>query len=596
MTPAGGRDSWRTGSASATARRAFIACLACFVATPPALAQVPAAVASGTTARTLAPAEAAAGVAAPNEAATSVAAPSAAIGDTSASGAALSAAATADPAEQDTQRRTLSVGDIAIATGLRDSTLAGSEAYLIAESLTTEVGPRMAGSANDARAVAWAQAKFTELGFDRVWLQSVSYPKWVRRSEHAEVLAPYPQPLHVRALGYSSGTDGTPIEAEVVEFTTLAALQAADAEDVRGRIVFIGNRMQRRKDGGGYGVAVAARSGGADAAARLGAVALLIRSIGTDDTRLPHTGMGLSLSAALADAERVATAPRSTSGIPLVETPIPAAALSNPDADLLSHMLERSQPVRLRLALDVGLDGEAQSHNVIAEVTGSTRADEILVAGAHLDSWDLGTGALDDAAGIGITAGAAFAIHKLGHKPARTIRVVAFANEEQGIWGGRAYAEEARRKGEKHVLVGESDFGAGRVYALSAGVGADAEALMREIAAVLAPIGVEWSETKGGAGADVTPLVTQGVPWFSLAQDGSTYFDHHHTDNDTLDKIDKPSLDQNVAAWAALLWLAASADVDFGRAPTPVPVPAPAPTAESAPASPASAPGTAARR
>ncbi len=481
-----------------------------------------------------------------------------------------------DPAPPPTEP-VLKSADIAAAVKLRDRLVRGSEAFLIAESLTTEVGARMPGSPNDARAVAWAQAKYRELGFDKVWVQPVTYPKWLRRSESAEVIAPFPHSLAVRALGYSKGTGAAPIEAEVVAFSTLAALQAASAEDVRGRIVYIGNRMERLRDGAGYTPAVTARSEGSTAAARLGAVALLIRSIGTDNNRFPHTGMGLSLTTALADAERVAAAPKSASGLPLIETEIPAAALSNPDANLLSRLLERGRPVRIRLALDVGLDGEVHSHNVIAEITGSTRPDEIVLAGAHLDSWDLGTGALDDAAGIGITAGAVFAIGKLDRKPARTLRVVAFANEEHGIWGGKAYAAAALAAGEKHVLVGESDFGAGRVYALRAAAGAGGIRVMREIAQVLAPLGVEWTDTAGTAGPDLTALVAQGVPWFSLAQDGTTYFDYHHTDNDTLDKIDKQAIDQNTAAWAALLWLAANADVDFGVAVAPPAAPAPPP-------------------
>ena len=437
----------------------------------------------------------------------------------------------------------LKPADIAIAVKLRDRLVQGSEAFLIAESLTSEVGPRMAGSANDARAVAWAQAKFKELKFDKVWVQPVTYPKWVRRSESAEVLAPFPQSLRVNALGYSKGTGATPIEAEVVEYSTLAALQAAHADDVRGRIVYIGNRMERYRDGSGYGLAVTARSGGATVASKLGAVALLIRSIGTDNNRLPHTGMGLSLSTALADSERVAAAPRSASGLPLIETEIPAAAISNPDADLLSHLLERGRPVRIRLALDVGLDDEAHSHNVIGELTGTTRRDEIVLAGAHLDSWDLGTGALDDAAGIGITAAAVFHIGKLQDRPARTLRVVAFANEEQGIWGGKAYAEAALKAGEKHVLVGESDFGADRVYALRAGTGSEAQPVMREIAAALAPVGVEWSDAPGAPGSDITALVAQGMPWFVLAQDGSTLLRlsphrqrHHRQDRQAVDR------------------------------------------------------------
>jgi hypothetical protein len=183
----------------------------------------------------------------------------------------------------------LSAQAIANAARLRADGLAGSGAFAIVESLTTEVGPRMAGSPGDAAAVAWAQAKFKALGYDRVYTQPVTFTAWRRRHERAEVLAPFPQPLHVTALGHTVGTGATPLEAEVVEFATLDALKAAPEGSLAGKIAYIANRMERKKDGSGYGPAVAAR-GGASEAARKGASALLIRSIGTDHDRLPHTG------------------------------------------------------------------------------------------------------------------------------------------------------------------------------------------------------------------------------------------------------------------------------------------------------------------
>jgi hypothetical protein len=441
----------------------------------------------------------------------------------------------------------LSAAAIASAERLRAQAMAGSGAFAIVESVTTEVGPRMAGTPGDAAAVAWAKAKFLELGYDKVWLQQVSYPVWRRGHERAEVLAPFPQPLVLTALGGTVGTDG-PMEAEVVEFATLEALAAAPAGSLAGKIAFISNRMERKKDGSGYGPAVAARGRGASEAARKGAVALLIRSIGTDSARMPHTG-----------AQRYADdAPK-----------IPAAALSNPDADLLAAMLKRGKPVRLRLDLDVGFDGTATSYNVIGEIRGRSTPDEVVVIGGHLDSWDLGTGAIDDGAGIAITMAAGALIGQLDRAPRRTVRVIAFANEEQGLFGGRAYAARYADEMASQQLGAESDFGAGRVYALRAGVDPAAWPVIERIGAVLAPLGVVVEPGIGGPGPDIGPSVEKGMPWAQLAQDGTDYFDYHHTANDTLDKIEPAALDQQAAAYAVLAYLAAETRVDFGKAPNP---------------------------
>ena len=435
---------------------------------------------------------------------------------------------------------------IATATQLREQALGGSGAYALVESLTTEVGPRMAGTPADARAVTWAVEMFRRQGFDRVYTEPVRFPVWRRGHERAEVLSPYPQPLHLTALGRSVGTGGR-IEAEVVEFATLQDLESAAEGSLDGKIAYVSHRMERMRSGGGYGVAAAARGKGASVAARKGAVAFLLRSIGTDSDRLPHTGaMGYE------DGVRQ----------------IAAAALSNPDADLLSNMLRRGQPVKLALDIDAGMDGEYESANVIAEVRGRERPDEIVIIGGHLDSWDLGTGAIDDAAGIAITARAGALIAALPQRPRRTVRVVAFANEEQGLLGGFAYAKAHADEVARHVTGAESDFGAGRIYAFSTReVPEGARAVVEQIARALAPLGIEHRPGQGSAGPDLIPMAQQGMAWAWLAQDGSDYFDYHHTANDTLDKVEAAALDQNVAAYAVFTWLAAESDADFGSAP-----------------------------
>ena len=444
----------------------------------------------------------------------------------------------------------LDAADIAVAEGLRERAMAGTQAWAVVESLTTEVGPRMAGTPSDARGVTWAQAKFTAMGFDKVYLEPVTFPVWLRHHESAEVLSPYPQRLVVTALGGSVGTGAQPLEAEVVEFSDLAALVAAPQDSLAGKIAYISNRMVRFKDGRGYGPAVGARSNGAVEAARKGAVAVVIRSIGTSSDRFAHTGTMRYLP----DVPR-----------------IPAAALSNPDADLLSHMVARGKPVRLRLDISAETVGEYTSHNVIAEIRGRELPDEVVTMGGHLDSWDQGTGAIDDGAGVAITAAAGALIGELDQAPRRTVRVIAYANEEQGLYGGKAYAQAraAENRIDAHQLGAESDFGAGRIYALRAGVDPAAWPVLKRIGKVLAPLGIA-TETEGGSpGPDVGPIVALGAPWAQLAQDGTDYFDYHHTANDTLDKIDAKALDQQVAAYAVLMYLAAESDVDFGRAPAP---------------------------
>jgi hypothetical protein len=435
----------------------------------------------------------------------------------------------------------LSETAVAKAAALRDQALAGNAAYALVESLTTEVGARMPATEADARAVEWAKTKFAGLGYDRVWTEPVTFPVWRRGAERAEVLAPFAQPVLVTALGGSVGTGDQPVEAQVVGFADLAELEAAPDGSLDGKIAYIGYRMLRFRDGRGYGPAVAARSRGPSVASAKGASALLIRSIGTDSHRFPHTGM-------MSYAEGV--------------TPIPAAALSNPDADQIERLLGRGQPIRVRLDLDVGFDGEYTSHNVIGEVTGRSLPEEVVVIGGHLDSWDLGTGAIDDGAGVAITmaAGALIAALPAADRPARSVRVIAWANEEQGLIGARAYAAAHAGDVARHLIGAESDFGAGRIYALRAGVDEASWPVIERIGHVLAPLGIETQRQGGGPGPDIIPLAEIGMPWAQLAQDGSDYFDYHHTADDTLDKIEPAALDQQVAAYAAFAYLAADTE------------------------------------
>lgn len=430
------------------------------------------------------------------------------------------------------------------AAKLRATALADDTGWKVTESLTAEVGPRLAGSEADARAVEWAKAKFKALGFDKVWTEPVTFPKWERRSQSAEVLGPHSQKLVLTALG---GSVGGTVEGQVVRFPDLDSLEKAAPGSLAGKIAFIDYRMERAQDGHGYGMGSRVRGAGPSAAIRAGAAAYLMRSAGTDDHRVAHTGMS-----------------RYADGL----APIPMAALSNPDADQLTRLLAVDPSTRVRMALDCGWDGEYTSQNVIGELTGSKHPDEIVLIGGHLDSWDEGTGAIDDAAGVGISMAAAKLIADLPQRPARTIRVVAFANEEQGLWGGRAYAQAHAAELPKHALVSESDLGAGRIYGFDAGnIDDGAKDAVQQIAKALEPLGIEWRPGEGDPESDVGRFAAMGAAWAWLGHDATGYFDLHHTPDDTMDKIDPKVLQQNVAAYAVYTYLAAQAEGGFGSSP-----------------------------
>ena len=413
---------------------------------------------------------------------------------------------------------------------LRDAALKDEYAWDITEGLTTEVGPRLAGTEAEARARAWAVAKLFAMGFSNIRVEQFDMPVWVRGEEKASITAPFPQPLVVSALGNSGATPPQGITAEVIGYESMAEFEAAPPDEVRGKIVFVSHAMQRTQDGSHYGPFGAPRRAGPTLASKRGAAAIVIRSIGTDYHRNPHTG-----AQTFADGA----------------TPIPAGALSIPDAEQLQRVLKRAKgPVTMRLVLTPRNIGVRQSGNVIAEVPGTDPKAPPVLVGCHLDSWDLGTGAIDDAAGCAIVAAAAKRIMDAG-KPLRTIRIVWFGAEEVGLIGGEDY--KARHGPEPHYALAESDFGAGRVWKVDSRLGASREPEAKALQVVLAPLGIAPGAIDKASGSDISPMLEAGHHGVSLHQDGTRYFDVHHTPDDTLDKVDPEDLRQNVAAWTAML-------------------------------------------
>ncbi len=391
---------------------------------------------------------------------------------------------------------------LAHAALLRDRAMMGSNAMRIVTDLTTQVGPRLAGSEAEERARAWAMAILNKKGFANVRNEPFEMDAWQRHDEGGQILAPYPQPLAVSALGGSVSTGKDGLSADVTLFETLDDLKDAPKGSLEGRIAYVGHAMQRTQDGSSYGYFNDARTAGPSIAASKGALGYLIRSVGTDSHRFPHTG-------SLRYSEDM---PR-----------IPALAISNPDADQIERIAASGQSLSVNVWVDSSVVPAAQSGNVIAEIPGRETPDEIVVIGAHLDSWDLGTGAIDDGAGVGITMAALELIKEAGLAPRRTIRLV--------LWGDTLFSDMAR---------------------------------------LLAPIGVAaGSDDQPGGGPDLYPLIAAGMPTLRLHQDGSDYFDLHHTADDTVDKLDSAALDQNVAAFAVFAWLAADSDVSFRAEKTP---------------------------
>ena len=423
------------------------------------------------------------------------------------------------------------------AAALRDKALTDDTAYALVEGLTTEVGPRMTGgSARQAYARDWAVARLKAMGFKNVRIEPYTLNNvWERGAETAEIVGLYAQPLHITALGNTGATPAEGLTAPVVYFATFNDLLLAPAGSLTGKIAFVSNAMEPTQDGSSYGSSGSARFVGPNVAAQKGAAALVIRSIGTDHGRGPHAG---------------------TTNFDAGVTPIPAGALSVADAENLERMIKLGKPVTMKVTLTPRFVGDRQSGNVVAEVPGTDPKAGIVLVGGHLDSWDLGTGAIDDASGVAITAAAAKLVMDAG-RPRRTIRVVWFGDEEIGGFGGEAYAKA--HANEYHATASESDFGADRVWRFETNFDPAAKPIADRLAVTLAPLGIVRGSGTAGDGTDIAPVVKTGVAGVDLNQSGLRYFDYHHTPEDTLDRVDPAQLRQNVAAWTAMLQIVANA-------------------------------------
>ena len=408
-------------------------------------------------------------------------------------------------------------------------------AWDIVADLTTEIGARLDGSPREAAARDWAVVRLTSLGFKNVHIEPFTIPGFVRGAESAQLTAPYPHQLHITALGNSVPTPKGGLTAGVAYFASLDALKAAPAGSLTGKVAFIDNQMLPNQDGSGYGPYGNARRQGPAVAASKGAVAAVIRSAGTDHNRDPHTG---------------------GTNFPAGSKAIPAGAVSAPDADLIARIAATGKPMTINLVLESHPQANMPSGNVIADLPGRDPSLPPILIACHLDSWDLGTGAIDDGAGCAIITAAALRAQQ-GGQPLRTIRVLWAGSEELGGFGGLAYAKA--HANEPHALAMESDFGADRVWRVDLNFAAANKPLAVKVSAALAPMGIVTGATKAGGGTDVEPIIAaQKLAVVDLQQDGTRYFDLHHTPDDTLDKIDPAQLEQNVAAWAAVLTVVAN--------------------------------------
>ncbi|MBI3654634.1 MAG: M20/M25/M40 family metallo-hydrolase [Acidobacteria bacterium] len=430
---------------------------------------------------------------------------------------------------------------------LQKATLASDYAYQQLAHLTNNIGPRLSGSLQAQAAVEYVAAEMRKAGCE-VTLEKVMVPHWVRGIETGELVqfpgqaAKTTQKIVLTALGGSVATPAEGLTAEVIVVENFAQLKALGRDKVQGKIVLFNAIFDERlaaqgEAGVAYGQAVAYRGGGASAAARLGAVAALNRSAGTGGMRMPHTGA----------LNYAPDAPQ-----------IPAAAVTAEDADLLAYLSAQGN-VQMHLTLTPQTLPDAESYNVIADLKGTEHPEQIIIVSGHLDSWDLGTGAIDDGAGVVVAMAVVNAIKQLGLKPRRTIRVIAWMNEENGLRGGRTYAKDYAAQTANHLAAIESDLGAGHPIGFTGHVSANTLTMLQPLAQVLRSQGASIvRRVDESPGADISPLDALGVPTFAPMQDSRTYFHYHHTPGDTLDKVKPQELAENAALMTVLAYTIAN--------------------------------------
>lgn len=417
--------------------------------------------------------------------------------------------------------------------------LTRGECYATLDYLCNGIGGRLSGSPQAAAAVKYMFGKMISCGFDTVYLQPVMVPHWVRGAREEAFIAKGRQKFDVRicALGGSVATPATGIDAEVIEVRSLAELKQLGVEKVKGKIVFFNRPMDPTliHTGAAYGGAADQRSLGPAEAGRYGAVGVVVRSLTLANDDYPHTGMT-----------------RYNDSIPK----IPACAISTKGADALSHLLrlKSAGQVRMFFKQHCQILPDEPSYNVVAEMKGTEKPDEVIVAGGHLDSWDNGQGAHDDGAGCVQSVEALRLIKVLGLRPKRTLRVVLFMNEENGVKGGLEYARLAEAdKQHKHIAAIESD--AGGFTPRAFGVDdSSAVQFLKKWESIFEPYGIEQIR-RGGGGVDIGPLAKQGTVLIGYIPDSQRYFDYHHTEVDTFDKVNKRELELGAAAISSLMWL-----------------------------------------
>ncbi len=419
-----------------------------------------------------------------------------------------------------------------------DEALSKGQSYKMLHDLSINIGPRLSGSPGAAAAVEWSRHVMEDYGFDSVWLQPVMVPHWVRGSkEIGRIISTKKGTLSVNvcALGGSIGTGPSGITAQIVEVKSFEELKSLGTKNVEGKIVFFNRPMDATKINtfSAYGGAVEQRANGASEAAKYGAVAALVRSMGSNLEDYPHTG-------------NMRYAPNVVK--------IPALAISTAHAEQLSKLVKDDKEVQVYLENHSVTLEDSPSYNVIGEIRGSEYKDEIIVVGGHLDSWDLGQGAHDDGAGCVQSIEVLRLFNALGYKPKRTIRAVMFMNEENGLRGGLKYAELAEKNKEKHVAAIESDRGGFVPRGFTVPTEAKANERVRSWKPLLEPYGLSDFSQEGG-GADIGPLANQGVALIGFLPDSQRYFNYHHTAEDIIDKVDKRELELGAASMAALVYL-----------------------------------------
>ncbi len=397
-------------------------------------------------------------------------------------------------------------------------------------------GPRFSGSDNLEKAIDWILDEMEQDGLDNVHGEDVMVPKWVRGKESAHMITPYKKKLHMLGLGGSVATPVQGITAEVLVVNSYEDLEAR-ASDAKGKIVLFNVPFSN------YGETVQYRSGGAIAASQAGAVASIIRSVGPFSMNTPHTGNS-----------------RYESGV----KKIPHAAITVEDAAMIARMAKRGDTVTIQLKMEGRMEPDALSRNVVGEIKGSEFPDEVIVMGGHIDSWDVGQGAMDDGGGCVAAWHALKLMKDLGIRPKRTVRVVLWTNEENGLRGANAYRDRYRDELKDHILAMESDAGVFTPSGFGFSGSGAALKILQDIGTLLYPI-ESGIITKGGGGADIGPIMREGVPGMGLSVDGSKYFWYHHTNADTMDKLDRDEFNRCVATMAVMAYVVADMDERLPR-------------------------------